>query len=159
MSKFVFYLPVKPFIGQWLTYHYGNPVTFPARSAENSAIRKLVTKQPKDKTPMKPEGDYVAVAIPDSQRKKPEYYNYMCGEACKVLNKLIDSTFKMQFWNDINDLSMLGVSILDCVRTWCEQNGISIDYDYTLKMRYQRMRDAHLENGVDLRRKTWGKKA
>lgn len=32
MSKMVFYMEVKPFLAQWLTYHFGDPVTFPARS-------------------------------------------------------------------------------------------------------------------------------
>ena len=39
------------------------------------------------------------------------------------------------------------------VRSWCERNGIDTDYDYTLKMRYQRMRDSYLSHGVDLRKK------
>ena len=48
MSKFVFYLKVKPFIKQWLTHHYGNPVTFPSRSAENACIRRFVGKRVRD---------------------------------------------------------------------------------------------------------------
>ena len=34
-----------------------------------------------------------------------------------------------------------------------ERNGIDTDYDYTLKMCYQRMRDSYLRYGVDLRKK------
>lgn len=157
MSQFLFYLKVKPFIGQWLRYHYGDPVVFPPRSAENACIRRFVALRPKDCQPDKPSPDAVAVAIPDQSRKKVEYWNYMSRSACQALTEIIDDTFKMQLWNDLGDVSRTGCTLLTCVRAWCERNGISPDYDYTLKMRYQRMRDAHLSHGVDLRKRVKGK--
>lgn len=157
MSQFYFYLTPKPFIGQWLRYHYGDPVVFPARSAENACIRRFVSLRPKDWVPRRPEAGAVAVAIPDQHRKKVEYWNYMSKTAKEALCEIVDDTFKMQLWNDLNDMTRCGCTLLKCVRTWCEQNGIDPDYDYTLKMRYQRMRDAHLRCGVDLRRKEKGR--
>lgn len=153
MSNFYFYLKVKPFIAQWLRHHYGDPVVFPSRSAENACIRRFVSLRPKDWQPKKPDEDTVAVAIPDTGRKRVTSYNYMSGAARDALNEIIDDTFKMQMWKDLNEMTRCGCTLLKCVRAWCERNGIDTDYDYTLKMRYQRMRDSYLECGVDLRRK------
>lgn len=157
MSKFVFYLKVKPFIGQWLTYHFGSPVTFPAHSPENACIHRFATLRPKDSTPKMPESDTVAVAMPDFGKKRVISYNYMSNAACEALLEIVDDTFRMQMWNDLNDMTRCGCTLLKCVRTWCENNGIDPSYDYTLKMRYQRMRNSYLKHGVDLRRKIKGK--
>lgn len=157
MSNFVFYLKVKPFIGQWLTYHYGSPVKFPARSAENACIRRFVGLRPKDWKPEKPEGEFVAVVIPETERKKAICWNYMSKSACKALTEIIEDTFKTQMWIDLNEMTRCGCTLLKCVRAWCENNGVDPDYDYTLKMRYQRMRDSYLKSGVDLRRHSKGK--
>lgn len=156
MSRFYFYLKVKPFIAQWMTYHYGNPVVFPPRSAENACIRRFVSLRPKDWEPRKPADGSIPVAIPDQNRKKVEYWNYMTKTAQDALCEIIDSTFKMQMWNDLNDMTRCGCTLLKCIRAWCEQNGIDSDYDYTLKMRYQRMRDSYLKHGVDLRKRGKG---
>ena len=153
MSNFYFYLKVKPFIGQWLHHHYGDPVVFPSRSAENACIRRFVSLRPKDWQPTKREDGTVAVAIPDTGRKRVISYNYMSKTAMEALEEIIDDTFKMQMWKDLNEMTRCGCTLLKSVRAWCERNGIDTDYDYTLKMRYQRMRDSYLSHGVDLRKK------
>lgn len=155
MSKFLFYMKVKPFIRQWLTYHFGNPVVFPAKSAENACIRHFVGLRPKNAKPIKPEPDdnMIAIVIPESKRKKTICWNYMSQSACDALNEVIDDTFRLQLWTDLNAMTQCHCSILTSVRAWCENNGISTDYDYTLKMRYQRMRNSYLKYGIDLRKK------
>ena len=80
-------------------------------------------------------------------------YNYMSKHAMEALEEIIDDTFKMQMWKDLNEMTRRGCTLLKSVRAWCERNGIDTDYDYTLKMRYQRMRDSYLRHGVDLRKK------
>lgn len=156
MSDFYFYMKVKPFLGQWLKKHYGDPVRFPARSAENACIRRMVSLRPKDWVWKKPEGDVVAVAIPNQHNKKVEYWNYMSRSAQGALMEIVEDTFRMQFYKDMNELARKGVGLLRSVRIWCEQNGISSDYDYTLKMRYQRMRESYLKHGIDLRKRERG---
>jgi hypothetical protein len=156
MSKFVFYLKAKPFIAQWLKYHYGSPVVFPARSAENACIRRFIGLRPKDWQPQKPEEEAVAVTIPESSRKKAICWNYMSKSACDALMEIVEDTFKTQMWIELNEMTRCGCTLLKSVRAWCENNGINTDYDYTLKMRYQRMRDSYLKSGVDLRRKMKG---
>lgn len=152
MNKFVFYLPVKPFIGQWLTNHYGSPVVFPARSVENACIRRFVGLNPKGHIPKKPMEEHVVVVIPDNKHKKPLCWNYMSKSACNALLELIEDNFMMQMWIDLNEMTRCGCTILNSVRAWCENNGISTDYDYTIKMRYQRMRKTYMGKGVVLMR-------
>ncbi|MCH4213333.1 MAG: hypothetical protein LKF70_11170 [Prevotella sp.] len=151
MSNYVVYLKVKPFIQQWLNHHYGNPVTFPVGSAENSTIRRFLAKQPHDTRPDFGEKEEVAIRIPDSKAKPVVTYNYLGPHARAAVIETIEDTFRLQLWKDLNDLHDSGCSILKAVRAWCENNGISVDYDYTIKMRYQRMRNAYLKSGVDLR--------
>jgi hypothetical protein len=70
------------------------------------------------------------------------------------LAEFIENTFRLQLWSDLSAKEFSQCSLLTAVRAWCEANGISTDYDYTLKMRYQRMRRAYLPAGIDLRRKS-----
>ncbi len=153
MSNFVVYLKVKPFIKQWMVHHYGNPVVFPAQSAENATIRRFIAKQP-DGVPQMGDDDDVAISIPDSKQKPVVTYNYLGKHAKEAVIECIEDTFRLQMWKDLNDLHDCGCSILKAIQAWCENNGISMEYDYTIKMRYQRMRNNYLKNGIDLRNKT-----
>ncbi len=151
MSKFVVYLNLKPFIAQWVRYHFGEPATFPAQGAENACIRHFLTRQPKALPQMRAEGE-VAVCIPDSKQKPVITYNYLSIHAKKAVAECIEDTFRLQLWRDLADIDLCRCSLLSAVRAWCEANGIDVDYDYTLKMRFQRMRNAYLKHGIDLRR-------
>lgn len=154
MSQFVAYIRVKPFIRQWLVHHYGEPVVFPPQSVENATIRRFLTTTPANVVPtMGEEGD-VAICIPDSKQKPVITYNYLGKHAKEAVVECIEDTFKRQMWNELNDLHDCGCSILKAIQAWCENNGISIDYDDTIKMRYQRMRNNYLKNGIDLRNRT-----
>ena len=125
MSNFYFYLKVKPFIGQWLVNHYGNPVVFPSRSAENACIRRFVSLRPKNWQPTKREAGTVAVAIPDTGRKRVISYNYMSKHAREALEEIIDDTFKMQMWKDLNEMTRCGCTLLKSVRALYAENAIS----------------------------------
>lgn len=151
MSLFVTYISVKPFIKQWLEYHYGSPVVFPPMSAENATIRRFLIKRPNGNRPIIGDESTVTIAIPDSKQKPVITYNYLGKHAKEAVVECIEDTFRIQMWNDLNDLHEAGCSILKGIQAWCEANGISTDYDYTIKMRYQRMRNNYLKNGVDLR--------
>ena len=39
MSKFVVYVQVEPYLKQWLTHSFGDPVEFPSCSNENAVLR------------------------------------------------------------------------------------------------------------------------
>lgn len=145
MDKFFVYIKVKPFIKQWLIFHYGEPVSFPSHSAENATIRRFLTIRPADKLPLAKADDEIAICIPDSKQKPVITYNYLGKYAKSAVVECIEDTFKLQMWKDLNDLHDCGCSVLKAIQAWCENNGISIDYDYTIKMRYQRMRTAYLK--------------
>ena len=72
MSKFVIYLDVEPYMKQWLTHAYGDPVVFPPSSSENAVIRRLTTKRPSDNIPEQPSDKAVAISIPSC---KPQIRN------------------------------------------------------------------------------------
>ena len=105
---------------------------------------------------MKPGEGCVAVSIPETKQRKTICWNYMSKTACAALTEVIEDTFKMQMWLELNEMSRCGCTLLKCIRAWCENNGIGTEYDYTLKMRFQRMRNSYLKNGVDLRRRSKG---
>lgn len=153
MSKFTVYIKAPAYIRQWLVFHFGDPVVFPPSSAENATIRRFLAKQPRDMVPPMEHDDEVAVCIPDSCQKPVETYNYLNHHARRALLDTIRDTYRLQLWNELNGLHESGCTIMNGVRAWCQNNGISIDYDCTVKMQYQRMRDEYLANGVDLRKK------
>ncbi len=153
MSNYVVYLKLKPFIAQWLTFHYGSPVRFPDQSVENACIRRFLTKQPSASPHVGQPGE-VAVCIPDSKQKPVVTYNHLGAHARAAVAECIEDTFRLQLWHDLNDVRLLRCPLMTAVRAWCENNGISIDHDDTIKMRFQRMRGAYLKAGVDLRRTT-----
>ena len=125
MSQFVVYLKVKPFIAQWLAFHYGTPVRFPDQSAENACIRRFLTRQPGGIPKMQGEGE-VAVCIPDSKQKPVITYNHLGIHARAALVDCIEDTFRLQLWHDLNGVEALRCPLLKAVRAWWENNGISI---------------------------------
>lgn len=153
MSKYLVYLTLKPFIAQWLRHHFGDPVVFPAQSAENACIRHFLTRQP-GSLPLPRGDDDVAICIPDSKQKPVVTYNYLSGNARKAVAECIEDTFRLQLWRDLADIELCQCTLLSAVRAWCEANGIDVEYDYTLKMRFQRMRNSYLKHGIDLRRRS-----
>ena len=152
MSNFVVYIEVEPFIKEWLIHSFGNPVVFPAQSVENATIRRFTQKQP-GAAPEPHADKEVAIAIPDSKAKDPMLYNYLGTHGKKAVAECINDTFKMNMWAELNDLSDVGCSIMKAIYSWCEMHGISIDYAWTIRQRYYRMRDSYLKKGIDLRRK------
>lgn len=46
MSKFVVYVQVEPYLKQWLTHSFGDPVEFPSCSNENAVLRRFLAKRP-----------------------------------------------------------------------------------------------------------------
>lgn len=152
MSKFVVYLKVKPFVRQWLENAYGSPVTFPPQSVENATIRRFTAKQPGNYLPSHCADD-VAIAIPDSKAKDPLVYNYLGERGKGAVIECIEDNFNRNMWSELNDLSDVGCSVMSAIYAWCENHGIDIDYGYTIRQRYYRIRDAYRKKNVDLRRR------
>lgn len=121
-------------------------------SIENSTIRRFTQKQP-NAIPLPAGQDEVAIAIPDSKAKDPIIYNYLSTYGKKAVAECINDTFRLNMWAELNDLSDVGCSVMTAIYSWCEMHGISVDYAWTIRQRYYRMRDSYLKKGIDLRRK------
>lgn len=152
MSQFITYIKLEPFIKQWLVHSFGNPVVFPVQSVENATIRRFTQKQPLS-APLPPDDDDVAVCIPDSKAKDPMTYNYLGPRGRKAVAECIDDMFRLNMWSELNDLSDVGCTVMSAIYSWCEMHGISVDYAWTIRQRYYRMREAYRRKGVDLMRK------
>lgn len=153
MSKFVVYLKLQPFIAQWLYHHYGNPVKFQPQSVENSTILQFTRKLPEGRQPDTAAEGLTAVCIPDNEKKDPSVYNYLGPKGKEAVVDCIERTFKLMMWNELNDMSDVGCSVLSAIDAWCEMHGIDIEYDRTILMRYNRLRNSYVKKGIDLRRK------
>ncbi len=154
MSKFVVYLRLLPCVAQWLQYQYADPVQFQAQSVENSTILQFTQKLPEGRHPDVPAEGLTAVCIPDNEKKDPATYNYLSPKGKEAVVDCIERTFKLMMWNELNDMSTVGCSVLAAIGAWCEMHGISIDYDRTILQRYNRLRNSYVKKGIDLRRKT-----
>ena len=59
----------------------------------------------KDYVPMKPGEGCVAVSIPETKQRKTVCWDYMSKTACAALTEVIEDTFKMQMWLELNEMS------------------------------------------------------
>ena len=154
MSKFVVYLRLQPFIAQWLHYHFGDPVRFHPQSVENSTILQFTQKLPEGRQPDTAAEGLTAVCIPDNEKKDPATYNYLSPKAKEAVADCIERTFKLMMWNELNDMSCVGCSVLGAIDAWCEMHGVSIDYADTIRQRFYRERERLLACGVDMRKRS-----
>lgn len=151
MSKFTVYIRLQPFVGQWLTNAFGNPVVFPPQSIENSTIRRFIRKRPADVRPDTASPGMTAVCIPDSTQAPPETYNYLSPKGKKALEECIEDNFKLCLWSELHDLHDVGCTVMTAIYAWCENHGIDLDHAGTIRQRYYRLRDSYLKHGIDLR--------
>lgn len=150
MSEFVVYVQVEPYLKQWLTHSFGDPVEFPSSSNENAVLRRFLSKRPINNLPEQPGERDVAICIPYSKSKSPETYNFLNGHAKQALTESINDLFRINMWSDLGDLNDMSCKKMSAFRSWCEQQGIDIEYAETIRMKWYRMRKAYQEKGVNL---------
>jgi hypothetical protein len=150
MSNFCFYMKLEPYLAQWLVNRLGNPVRFPAQSNENAIIRRFVQRPPDGTAPDLPGDGLIAVAIPDSKAKDPQYYHYMGVKAKRALAEAINDLFTMCLWNDVRDLLDEGQNgVNTIIEAWCEMHGVTADSE-AVRQRYYRLRRKYASQGVNL---------
>lgn len=150
MSKFVVYVQVEPYLKQWLTHSFGDPVEFPSCSNENAVLRRFLAKRPVNNQPEQPGERDVAISIPYSKSKSPETYNFLNGHAKQALTESINDLFRINMWSDLGDLNDMSCKKMSAFRSRCEQQGIDIEYAETIRMKWYRMRKAYQEKGINL---------
>lgn len=153
MSNFCFYIQLPPFVAQWLLKNYGSPVKFPAQSVENATIRRFLRKRPLGVDPDTAAPGLTPICIPDSKQADPQTYNYLFEKGKEGVRECIEDSFRIALWNELNDLSDCGCSVMTAVYEFCQAYGIDIDHADTIKQRYYRMRNSYREKGVNFMRR------
>lgn len=156
MSQFLVYVPVEPFIKQYLINHYGEPVQFDSQSVENAILRLFTKKKPSDYIFDGQKSNEIAICIPDNSYKDPLVYNYLGPKGKKALRECIDDVFKRNMFNELYKIidgseKEHGCTVMGAIDAWCEYHGIDIDYDYTIRQRFYRLRDSYKKNGINLK--------
>ena len=117
---------------------------------ENAVLRRFLSKRPINNLPEQPGERDVAICIPYSKSKSPETYNFLNGHAKQALTESINDLFRINMWSDLGDLNDMSCKKMSAFRSWCEQQGIDIEYAETIRMKWYRMRKAYQEKGINL---------
>lgn len=94
--------------------------------------------------------DYIAVQLPDSKAKPVKEYNYLGPRARCAVKEMITDLFKMDLWASLKDITDRSCKLSSLISAWCEQHGIGIDYEDTVRQCFYRIRNQHAKKGVIL---------
>lgn len=94
--------------------------------------------------------DYIAVQLPDSKAKPVKEYNYLGPRARCAVKEMIADLFKMDLWASLKDITDRSCKLSSLISAWCEQHGIGIDYEDTVRQCFYRIRSQHAKKGVIL---------
>lgn len=159
MSQFCLYIKLQPFVSQFLTHSLGNPITFPSQSVENSTIHIFIDRLPNGKKPDTADEGLTAVRIPDSKTKPAATYNYMSPRGKDAIVQCCELLFNRNLWVELGDMSAIGCKTMTAIYAWCEKHGIDVEYAYTIRQRWYRLRDSYTKKGIDLMKKDRNRKA
>lgn len=152
MSNFVIYLKLKPFVAQYLEYHFGNPVRFDDHSVTNARIVSVLQQRRDGQKPETAADGLTPVCIPYSKQKDPHAWNYVSEAGKRFIVDHIESIFLSNLWDEMSRMCGDDTKIQSAAYAWCDMHGISIDYADTIRMRFYRERNKFLKHGIDLRR-------
>jgi hypothetical protein len=153
MSDFVIYLRLKPFVRQYLEYHFGTPVKFDDHSVTNARIISVLTIRKKDEQPETASDDLTPICIPYSKQKDPASWNYVSEHGKRFIIEHIESVFMDNLWNEMRQMCGDDKKLQSAAFAWCEMHGIDLEYADTIRMRYYREKMKFLNHGIDLRSK------
>lgn len=155
MSKFVIYVKLKPFIAQWVTHHFGNPVVFPPQSVGNARIVAVLRRRPEGVAPDIAADGLTPICIPYSKQKDPASWNYVSPFGKIFISEYIEALFKDNLYAEFKALcgDYTKAKLQTAAYVWCEAHGISMKYADTVRQRFYRERQHLLARDVDLRKK------
>ncbi len=154
MSKFVFYVELKPFIAQWAVNHFGSPIEFPPQSVGNARIIAVLRKRPQDAAPDVCQPGQTPVAIPYSKQKEPDAWNFLTPSGKKFIAEYIEALFKDNLYKEFNEMCDQDSKLQTAAYAYCEMHGISIEYADTIRQRFYRERERLLTCGLDMRKRS-----
>lgn len=94
--------------------------------------------------------EYIAISLPESKAKTIREYNYLGPRARRAVKEMITDLFKIDLWASLKDIADRSCKLSSLISAWCEQHGIGIDYEDTVRQCFYRMRDQHAKKGVNL---------
>lgn len=94
--------------------------------------------------------EYLAIELPDSKAKPVREFNYLGPRARRAVKEMIADLFKMDLWASLKDIADRSCKLSSLISAWCEQHGIGIDYEDTVRQCFYRMREQHAKRGVNL---------
>lgn len=150
MKDFLVYVKVERYIKEWLEFHLGSPVRFPERSYENELLHRHLSRRPYNMPIEAIDGCKVAIVITDSNRARPEYYNYLGKRGQRAIVSAIDALFRLDLWSGCAPLLHSKTELNKGVENWCTNNGISIDATEAVRQKFYRIRKTYLERGIVL---------
>lgn len=87
--------------------------------------------------------EYIAISLPESKAKPIREYNYLGPRARRAVKEMITDLFKIDLWASLKDIADRSCKLSSLISAWCEQHGIGIDYEDTVRQCFYRMRDQH----------------
>lgn len=150
--KFQIYIQLPVYEIQWCRKHFGDPCTFPAQSNVNNVIRHFLKKRPADVPVERQQDNQLAINIPDSRSKDPQYYNYLTKYGKAAIAEAINDIFTMQMFENLTDVKMRGISLTNLVADWMEENGIDYDQVGNVYQKFTRIKDSYRKQGINISR-------
>lgn len=98
--------------------------------------------------------DYIAILLPESKAKPVKEYCYLGPRARRAVKEMVTDLFKIDLWASLKDIANRSCKLSSLISAWCEQHGIGIDYEDTVRQCFYRMRDQHAKKGVNLNSST-----
>ncbi len=154
MKDIIVYIPLPPYLREWLTHQLGSPVRFPARSYESLVLTRLCTKRPKEYAaePACPMG-CVPVVLPDNKWHKPEYYNHLSREAQTKMAHVVKNLFRLNLWTECCGLISSSLPLNEGIQEWCRLHGIACENREAVRQTFYRMRQLYEDTGIILGKK------
>lgn len=94
--------------------------------------------------------DYMAIELPESKAKPVREFNYLGPRARRAVKEMVTDLFKIDLWASLKDIADRSCRLSSLISAWCEQHGIGIDYEDTVRQCFYRMREQHAKRGVNL---------
>ncbi|MCH3994132.1 MAG: hypothetical protein LKE54_03605 [Prevotella sp.] len=150
--KIQIYVKLPQYERQWCKCHFGDPCTFPPQSNINNVIRHFLKKRPANSQVETQRTNEIAINIPDSKAKDPQYYNYLTKFGKDAISEAINDAFTMQMFEDLTDIKMRGVALTKIVKDWMEANGIDPEQTGNVYQKFTRIKDSYRKYGVNISR-------
>lgn len=147
MSDFYIYLKVEPYLAEWLTDTFGDPIEIIRDSPESHLLKRFLVKLP---TGVQPdtcisEEFNVRVRIPCFKEKDPRTYNHLKPIAKKALVDSFESLFVKNMWSEIGKLDNCNCSITTVIYAWLEKHNMSEEHWEAIRQRYYRLRKKYFK--------------